>query len=158
MNVTLHQSLINTSTIGFANLDISNSFSEPFPNFNGYGTSFINTTIKNIYAQNKNVATQVQTGDQEESNPDTEEKLIGPNHNDFDDKYPKDEDKIEDPTADDADNLEENTTGGIAVPAMPVGKVKKKINYYPELTHEAQELVEKIEKLTRQKVILEYKD
>ena len=53
MNVTLHQSLINTSTIGFANLDISNSFSEPFPNFNGYSTSFINTTIENIYAPNK---------------------------------------------------------------------------------------------------------
>jgi hypothetical protein len=53
MNVTLHQSLINASTIGFANLDISNSFSEPFPNFNGYSTSFINTTIENIYAPNK---------------------------------------------------------------------------------------------------------
>ncbi|MFW9947421.1 MAG: hypothetical protein ACFFDX_11420, partial [Candidatus Odinarchaeota archaeon] len=55
MNITLHQSLINTSTIAFANLDISNNFSKPFPNFNGYSTSFINITIDSIYAPNKSI-------------------------------------------------------------------------------------------------------
>jgi hypothetical protein len=53
LNITLHQSLLNTSTIEFTNLDTSNSFTEPFPNFNGYNTSFINITVEDIYAPNK---------------------------------------------------------------------------------------------------------
>jgi len=52
LNITLHQSLLNTSTIEFTNLDSSNSFTEPFPNFNGYNTSFVNMTIDGIFAPN----------------------------------------------------------------------------------------------------------
>jgi len=52
LNIALHQSLMNTSTIEFTNLDASNSFTEPFPNFNGYNTSFINMTIEGIFAPN----------------------------------------------------------------------------------------------------------
>jgi len=53
VNVSLHQSILNKSTLPFSNLDISNSFTEPFPNFNGYNTSFINITIENLYAPDK---------------------------------------------------------------------------------------------------------
>ena len=52
INITLHQSLLNTSIREFPNLDASNSFSEPFPQFSGYNTSFINMTIENIFAPN----------------------------------------------------------------------------------------------------------
>jgi len=51
-NITLHQSLLNISTIEFTNLDTSNSFTEPFPNFNGYNTSLVNITIDGIFAPN----------------------------------------------------------------------------------------------------------
>lgn len=53
LDILLHQSLINSSTIEFLNLDNSNSFKEPFPNFSGYNTSFVNITIEGIYAPNK---------------------------------------------------------------------------------------------------------
>ncbi|MFX1376756.1 MAG: hypothetical protein ACFFA0_13180 [Promethearchaeota archaeon] len=53
INLTLHQSILDTSTIGFTNIDNANSFTEPFPNFPGYNTSFINITIENIYAPDK---------------------------------------------------------------------------------------------------------
>jgi len=53
LNITLHQSLLNTTTIEFTNLDSSNSFTEPFPNFNGYNTSFVNVSIDSIFAPNK---------------------------------------------------------------------------------------------------------
>ncbi|GAH91695.1 unnamed protein product, partial [marine sediment metagenome] len=36
MNVSLHQSHIDTSTTQFADLDSSSSFTEPFPDFSGY--------------------------------------------------------------------------------------------------------------------------
>jgi len=52
LNVTLHNSIIDTSTVEFTNIDISNTFSEPFPDFNGYNTSFINISINAIYAPN----------------------------------------------------------------------------------------------------------
>jgi len=55
MNITLHQSLVNTSTIEFTNLDDSNSFTEPFPRFSSYNTSFINISINGIYAPNKSL-------------------------------------------------------------------------------------------------------
>jgi len=53
VNITLHQSILNTSTIEFTNLDNENSFTEPFPIFNGYNTSFINMTIDGIFAPNQ---------------------------------------------------------------------------------------------------------
>ncbi|MFX1495333.1 MAG: hypothetical protein ACFFBZ_13700, partial [Promethearchaeota archaeon] len=52
VNLTLHQSLINSSTMEFTNIDVVNSFSEPFPKFNGYNTSYINISINAIYAPN----------------------------------------------------------------------------------------------------------
>ena len=55
MNVTLHQSLIDSTVKEFNNLDVLNSFTEPFPNFNGYSTSFINISIEDIYAPNKSI-------------------------------------------------------------------------------------------------------
>ncbi|MHA1376654.1 MAG: hypothetical protein ACTSR7_20425, partial [Promethearchaeota archaeon] len=61
INITLHQSLLNTSVIEFPNLDTSNSFSEPFPQFSGYNTSFINMTLNDIYAPNKTLI--VEEGD-----------------------------------------------------------------------------------------------
>ncbi|MBY9018038.1 MAG: hypothetical protein KGD66_04310, partial [Candidatus Lokiarchaeota archaeon] len=55
INVTVHQSLIDSTVKEFNNLDVSNSFTEPFPNFNGYSTSFINISIQDIYAPNKSI-------------------------------------------------------------------------------------------------------
>ncbi|MFX1588773.1 MAG: hypothetical protein ACFFC1_11500, partial [Promethearchaeota archaeon] len=52
LNITLQQSLRNNSVIEFSNLDNSNIFSEPFPKFNGYNTSYINISISAIYAPN----------------------------------------------------------------------------------------------------------
>ena len=53
LDIVIHQSLINSSTIEFLNLDNSNSFKEAFPNFSGYNTSFVNITIEGLYAPNK---------------------------------------------------------------------------------------------------------
>jgi len=53
INVTLHQSIVDTTTKQFSDLDVSNSFTEPFPNFTGYSSSFINMTAANIGAPNK---------------------------------------------------------------------------------------------------------
>ncbi len=47
--------MLNTSTISFSNLDNENSFTEPFPNFSEYNTSFVNVSIDNIYAPNKKI-------------------------------------------------------------------------------------------------------
>ena len=55
INITVHQSLIDSTVKEFNNLDVSNSFTEPFPNFNGYSTSFINISIQDIYAPNKSI-------------------------------------------------------------------------------------------------------
>ncbi|NVM17545.1 MAG: hypothetical protein HWN80_07500, partial [Candidatus Lokiarchaeota archaeon] len=51
-NMILHQSLINSSTVEFDNIDVVNSFSEPFPQYNGFNTSYINISIDNVYAPN----------------------------------------------------------------------------------------------------------
>ncbi|MHA1914604.1 MAG: hypothetical protein ACW97V_09600 [Promethearchaeota archaeon] len=51
-SVSFHQSLVNSSLVSFSNLDIANSFSEPFPDFNGYNTSFVNISINDIFAPN----------------------------------------------------------------------------------------------------------
>jgi hypothetical protein len=61
VNLTLHQSILNTSTISFSNLDNKNKFSEPFPNFNGYNTSLVNVSINNIYAPNKTMNIELGT-------------------------------------------------------------------------------------------------
>ncbi len=53
MNITLHQSLLNTSIKEFTNLDSSNSFKENFPKFSGYNSSFIIMTIEGVFAPNK---------------------------------------------------------------------------------------------------------
>ncbi|MFX0011549.1 MAG: hypothetical protein ACFE9R_14645, partial [Candidatus Hermodarchaeota archaeon] len=60
LNVTLHQSIVNATTIQFNNLDNANIFSEPFPDFPGYNSSFINMSINNIYAPDKTIV--VETG------------------------------------------------------------------------------------------------
>jgi hypothetical protein len=51
-NISLHQSLINTSSVEFTNLDTFNNLIEPSPNLNGYTTSLVNISIENIYAPN----------------------------------------------------------------------------------------------------------
>ncbi|MFX1558713.1 MAG: hypothetical protein ACFFC9_15785, partial [Promethearchaeota archaeon] len=63
LNITLHQSLVNSSNIEFTNLDLYNSFTEPFPIFSGYNTSFINITISNINAPNKTLDLEKDTDD-----------------------------------------------------------------------------------------------
>ncbi|NHJ86819.1 MAG: hypothetical protein FK734_15260, partial [Asgard group archaeon] len=55
INITLHQSLFDSTTKQFSNLDQSNIFTEPFPIFTGYNTSFINVSINNINAPNKSI-------------------------------------------------------------------------------------------------------
>ncbi|MFX0059762.1 MAG: hypothetical protein ACFE8J_15805, partial [Candidatus Heimdallarchaeota archaeon] len=61
LNITLHQSLINSSDIEFTSLDDSNTFTEPVPNFNGYNTSYVNITIDAINAQNKTLNLELGT-------------------------------------------------------------------------------------------------
>ncbi len=82
VNITLHQSYLNTSTIEFTNLDSENNFLEPFPNFNGYNTSFINMTVDSINAPNYTLVVEDDTitnfDDFTNSNPDvTSFEVIG---------------------------------------------------------------------------------
>jgi len=70
MNVTFHQSLINTSVIEFTNLDLSNSFAEPFPRSSGYNTSLINITIENIAAPNKTLNLELGTSQSDQTSND----------------------------------------------------------------------------------------
>lgn len=60
LNVILHQSIVNSSLIDFTNLDTTNTFTEPFPDFPGYNSSFINVSINSIYAPDKDII--VETG------------------------------------------------------------------------------------------------
>ena len=55
LNIALHQSYLNTSTIEFSNLDSSNFFQKPAPIVNGFNSSFVNITIDDIYAPNKSL-------------------------------------------------------------------------------------------------------
>jgi len=65
MNISLHQSHIDTSTTQFVDLDSSNSFTEPFPDFSGYESSFVNISIENLSAPNKSIIIEdVDTGNQ----------------------------------------------------------------------------------------------
>ncbi|MHA1376739.1 MAG: hypothetical protein ACTSR7_20860, partial [Promethearchaeota archaeon] len=52
INITLHQSILDNTIKEFTNLDSTNSFIVPFPNFNGYETSQINISVNAIYAPN----------------------------------------------------------------------------------------------------------
>ncbi len=61
VNITLHQSILNTSTISFSNLDNENTFQEPAPKFQGYNTSNINIDVDDINAPNKTILYEDQT-------------------------------------------------------------------------------------------------
>ncbi|MFX1414220.1 MAG: hypothetical protein ACFFA2_10325, partial [Promethearchaeota archaeon] len=70
INITLHQSLIDTATKQFSNLDVSNSFTEPFPLFAGYETSFVNISINNINAPNKTLNLELATSSSDQISTD----------------------------------------------------------------------------------------
>ncbi|MFX1417796.1 MAG: hypothetical protein ACFE9N_02620, partial [Promethearchaeota archaeon] len=53
INVSLHQSLVNTTRAGFSNLDNSNSFKEACPTDTTFSSSFINVTVQDIQAPDK---------------------------------------------------------------------------------------------------------
>jgi len=55
MDVSLHQSLLNTSIKEFTNLDNSYSFSEAAPEFNNFNSTFMNITVNGITAPNKSI-------------------------------------------------------------------------------------------------------
>ncbi|MBY9005153.1 MAG: hypothetical protein KGD63_00155, partial [Candidatus Lokiarchaeota archaeon] len=55
VNIELQESLINTTTKNFTNLDTLNTFTEPSPIFSGFNTSFVNITVENIVATNKSI-------------------------------------------------------------------------------------------------------
>ena len=59
VNIELQESIIDTTPKSFANLDNSNSFTEPSPIFSGFNTSFANITVEDIYAPNKTL--QIET-------------------------------------------------------------------------------------------------
>ena len=52
LNITLQQSLLNTSTISFTDFSNPNTFTEASPTVNNFNSSFINMTIDNIQADN----------------------------------------------------------------------------------------------------------
>ena len=53
VNITLHQSLLDTTTKQFSNLTVSNSFTEPCPTIPSFNSSFVNISIANIFAPDK---------------------------------------------------------------------------------------------------------
>ena len=61
LNITLHQSLVDTTTKQFTDLDSSNRFTEPFPIFSGYNTSLVNISINSINAPNKTLNLELGT-------------------------------------------------------------------------------------------------
>jgi hypothetical protein len=52
INITLHQSLMNSSVITFTDFQNTNSFTEPSPTANNFNSSFINVTFSDIRAGN----------------------------------------------------------------------------------------------------------
>ena len=60
INITLHQSHLNTSLIEFANLDNDNSFSQPCPIDLTFNSSYVNMSIEDIKAQDKELI--IETG------------------------------------------------------------------------------------------------
>jgi len=52
INITLHQSLINSSIISFTDFHNTNSFTEPSPTATNFNSSFINVTFSDIKADN----------------------------------------------------------------------------------------------------------
>jgi len=63
LNITLHQSLVNTSLKSFAYLTGSRSFKEASPPFSGFNSSFTNITIQSIEAFNKSLVIEDDTID-----------------------------------------------------------------------------------------------
>ncbi|MFX0177733.1 MAG: hypothetical protein ACFE85_16085, partial [Candidatus Hodarchaeota archaeon] len=61
LNITLQQSLVNNSVVEFLNLDDSNTFTEPVPNFSGYNTSYVNISVDAINAPNKTLNLELGT-------------------------------------------------------------------------------------------------
>lgn len=55
IDCSVQQSIYNTSTISFSNLDNSNAFIEPSPKVEGYESTFTNIKVENINAPNKTV-------------------------------------------------------------------------------------------------------
>jgi len=52
INITLHQSLVNSSIISFTDFQNANSFTEPSPTAPNFNSSFINVTFNDIKADN----------------------------------------------------------------------------------------------------------
>ncbi|MFX1277315.1 MAG: hypothetical protein ACFFAT_20020 [Promethearchaeota archaeon] len=63
INVTLHQSYLNTTTIEFVNLSHSNTFTAPCPTNPTFNSSSIEIEINDIYAPNKSLIIQDGSGD-----------------------------------------------------------------------------------------------
>ncbi|MHA1281700.1 MAG: hypothetical protein ACTSQP_04270, partial [Promethearchaeota archaeon] len=55
INISIHQSLLNTSLLQLNNLSNKNTFKQACPSFNGFNTSYINVSINDIYAPNKTI-------------------------------------------------------------------------------------------------------
>ncbi|MEE9571988.1 MAG: hypothetical protein V3W20_02950, partial [Candidatus Neomarinimicrobiota bacterium] len=52
INISLHQSIVNSSTISFTDFQNANNFTEPSPTANNFNSSFINVTFSDIKADN----------------------------------------------------------------------------------------------------------
>ncbi len=64
INITLHESLLDTSIIHISNISdpTKNTFYEPFPKVENFSSSFVNISIEEIYAPNKNWEIETTTG------------------------------------------------------------------------------------------------
>ncbi|UCC18582.1 MAG: hypothetical protein JSV62_10785 [Promethearchaeota archaeon] len=58
INITLHQSFLNTTIISFKDLNKDNTFSEPCPTISNFNSSFINILIEDIRANNISLIVQ----------------------------------------------------------------------------------------------------
>lgn len=58
INITLHQSLFNTTSKQFTNLDNANTFIQACPADASFNSSYVDITVDNIYAPNKNLVVE----------------------------------------------------------------------------------------------------